>query len=355
LSACRAAFLLCLLPLLLAAAPAGQQDLDLGPVAPFTLTDRTGAAVTAADLQGQVWVAAFVLARCPDGKCPQVSQTVARLHNDLAGRKDVRFVSFVLDQKVATPEVLDKYAADLGADPERWLFLTGDKAQLDAVQHSFHVLVKGEPGQEVVPHSQRLFVVDRHGRVRGLYDGLPPFADSEGAERAEYERGLRRLKRRVDQLAQPELPAWMPKDFPAFNATLNALSGALVLLGYAAIRQRWTRAHAAMMLTAIAVSALFLTSYLFYHIYVKEGRPTRFSEQAPDAPAWVAYFYAFVLGSHTLLAVPVAPMAVWVAVQGLRGRLARHVRLARWTLPMWLYVSVTGVMVYWMLYRLYPL
>ena len=351
----RAALLVLLVPLLLGSAPAGPEDVDLGPVAPFTLTDRSGATVTAADLQGHVWVAAFVLARCPDGKCPQVTQTVQRLQRHLAGRKGVRFVSFVLDPKVATPAVLNKYAADHEADPERWLFLTGEKAQLDAVQKSFHVLAKSEPGREVVPHSQRLFVVDRSGHVRGLYDGLPPFADSDGAERDEYERGLRRLVRQVDRLAQPELPAWMPADFPAFNATLNALAGALILLGYAAIRQRWTRAHAACMLTALAVSALFLTSYLFYHLYVKEGRPTRFSDQAPGAPPWVAYLYGFILASHTLLAVPVAPLALWAAVQGLRGRLARHVGLAWWVLPMWLYVSVTGVAVYWMLYRLYPL
>jgi uncharacterized membrane protein YozB (DUF420 family) len=73
------------------------------------------------------------------------------------------------------------------------------------------------------------------------------------------------------------------------------------------------------------------------------------------APAWVGYLYLAILGTHTLLAVPTAPLALVTAYRGLRGRLARHVRLARWTLPIWLYVSITGVVVYLMLYRLYPM
>src|SRR5262249_15315305 len=162
-----------------------------------------------------------------------------RLQRDLAGRDDVRFVSFVLDPQVATPGVLNDYARHHSAEEGRWHFLTGERADLDAVQRSFKVLVKPEPGKDVVPHSQRLSVVDRRGHVRGLYDGLPPFEGSSDADLADHDRNLRRLVRRVDQLLQPELPAWMPRDFPAFNATLNALAGALILLGYVAIRQRW--------------------------------------------------------------------------------------------------------------------
>lgn len=350
----RCSTLIALLPLLLGAAGAAPVDDPAWPVGPFTLRDPVGRTVTAADLEGKVWVASFIVAQCPDGKCPRVAQTVQRLQHELADRADVRFVSFVLDPAVATPEVLQRYAMSHGADPSRWLFLTGDKADLESVQRAFKVLVKAEPGQEVVPHRQNLFVVDRTGHVRGMYDGLPPFDDGSPEDDADQERSLRLLRRHVDRLLQPELPAWLPGDFPKFNASLNALAGVLLLLGYAAIRRRWTRAHAACMLTAIGVSALFLVSYLFYHLYVKGGRPTRFSEQAPGAPAWVAYVYAVVLGTHTILAVPVAPLAVWTAVQGLRGRLANHVRLARWVLPMWLYVSATGVAVYWMLYRMYP-
>jgi uncharacterized membrane protein YozB (DUF420 family) len=101
------------------------------------------------------------------------------------------------------------------------------------------------------------------------------------------------------------------------------------------------------MLAALVVSALFLASYVHYHFVV--GRQSEFPA---EAPAWVRRVYYTVLVSHIVLAAVVVPLALFTAYQGLRGRLARHVRIARWTLPIWLYVSVTGVVVYWMLYRL---
>ena len=104
------------------------------------------------------------------------------------------------------------------------------------------------------------------------------------------------------------------------------------------------------MLTALLVSTVFLGSYVYYHLAIKHGEPTRFPSDAPDA---ARYIYYAVLLTHTPLAIAVAPMALFTAWQALRGRFDRHVRLARWTLPIWLYVSVTGVVVYWMLYQLY--
>src|SRR5262249_32928985 len=155
---------------------------------------------------------------------------------------------------------------------------------------------------------------------------------------ADFEANLRRLRRAVDALVY-EPPAFMPRDVPRFNAMLNAFSAALVLLGYAAIRMRLVRLHATSMLLALAVSALFLASYLYYPGVIKGGKPTRFTEQAVGAPPWASSLYLAVLGSHTVLAVVAAPLALCTAWQGLRGRLARHVRVARWALPIWLYVS----------------
>ena len=123
----------------------------------------------------------------------------------------------------------------------------------------------------------------------------------------------------------------------------------LLLLGYAAIRGRRVLIHQTCMLAALAVSAVFLTSYLYYHFAVLDGQPTRFSGEGA-----VRTLYLAILLSHTLLAVAVAPLALRVTYLGLRNRLARHITLARWTLPLWLYVSITGVVVYWMLYHLYP-
>jgi uncharacterized membrane protein YozB (DUF420 family) len=141
---------------------------------------------------------------------------------------------------------------------------------------------------------------------------------------------------------------------PTLNACLNASSAVLLVLGYAAIRARRVTLHKSCMLTALAVSGVFLASYLFYHFGVIRGQHVSFRERVPSAPPWVAEVYVAVLLSHTLLAVVAAPLALVTAYLGLRDRLTRHVRIARWTLPIWLYVSVTGVVVYWMLYRLYP-
>ena len=212
----------------------------------------------------------------------------------------------------------------------------------------------GEGAKKGKEHGLRLIVVDKHGVVRGSYLGLKPNTGDAEADAVFFENDMRHLRRQVDSLLEPERPAFLPRDVPAFNAALNGLSAALMLVGFACIRQRWVRMHAACMLTAIAVSAVFLTSYLYFHLIIKEGRPTRFADQAPDAPVWVGNLYLTVLISHTILAIPAAPLALVSAYFGLRGKILRHVRLVRFTFPIWLYVSLTGVVVYWMLYRLYP-
>ena len=140
---------------------------------------------------------------------------------------------------------------------------------------------------------------------------------------------------------------------PELNASLNGLSGLLLVVGYLAVRRRLIPLHKACMLTALAVSAVFLASYLYYHFVIKAAVATRFAERNPDAPAAMASLYYLLLASHTILAAAVAPLALVTAYLGLTGRLKRHMRIARWTLPIWLYVSATGVVVYWMLYRLY--
>lgn len=140
-----------------------------------------------------------------------------------------------------------------------------------------------------------------------------------------------------------------PHALPTLNACLNGACAVLLVLGYAAIRRRQVTLHKTCMLLALGVSALFLASYLYYHFAVRHGQATIF-----QGPPDVRRLYLAILLSHTVLAVAATPLALYVAYQGLRDRLARHVRVARWTLPIWLYVSITGVVVYWMLYRLYP-
>jgi putative membrane protein len=140
-----------------------------------------------------------------------------------------------------------------------------------------------------------------------------------------------------------------PEDLPAVNATLNGTSALLLMAGYAAIRRLRVGIHKTCMLTALGVSAAFLASYLYYHIVVRHGQPTTFT--AEGAPRLI---YRAILYSHMVLAVATVPLAIITAYLGLRDRIDKHRRLARWTYPIWLYVSVTGVLVYWMLYHLYP-
>jgi len=135
-------------------------------------------------------------------------------------------------------------------------------------------------------------------------------------------------------------------DLPAINATLNGISAVLLVIGYRLIRQRKIEQHRRVMIGAFAVSTLFLIGYVIYHWNVG-SKP--FTAQGPVRP-----FYFFVLITHIVLAALVPPMALITLVRGLRARYDKHARLARWTLPIWLYVSVTGVIVYVMLYQLSP-
>ena len=133
-------------------------------------------------------------------------------------------------------------------------------------------------------------------------------------------------------------------DLPAVNAVLNATSALLLATGYVLIHGGRRRAHKRVMLAALVSSALFLTSYLVYHAQVGS---VRFRGQGP-----IRTVYFTILLTHTVLAVAIVPLVVMTLVPALRARFDRHRRLARITLPLWAYVSVTGVVIYWMLYRL---
>ena len=131
---------------------------------------------------------------------------------------------------------------------------------------------------------------------------------------------------------------------PHLNALLNTVSAILLLTGYCFIRRRNIAAHRRCMLAALGSSALFLISYLVYHFSVGS---VRFEGQG-----WIRLVYFAVLVSHTVLATAIVPLVLVTVVRALRRRFDRHRDIARWTLPLWLYVSVTGVAVYWMLYRM---
>ena len=129
---------------------------------------------------------------------------------------------------------------------------------------------------------------------------------------------------------------------PALNATLNGIAAVLLAAGYILIRQRRTTAHKRAMLAALTTSAVFLVSYVIYHLNVGsvpyQGRGA------------IRVVYFTILVTHVVLAAAVLPLALVTAARGLRADFDRHVRIARWTFPIWMYVSVTGVVIYLMLY-----
>jgi putative membrane protein len=134
-------------------------------------------------------------------------------------------------------------------------------------------------------------------------------------------------------------------DLPALNATLNGIAGCLLAAGYVFIRRKRIAAHRACMIAAFVASTLFLISYVVYHAHIG-------SRPFPGHGA-VRVIYFAILITHVMLAATIVPMALVTLRRGLRLDVARHRRIARWTWPLWMYVSVTGVVIYLMLYRMY--
>lgn len=135
-------------------------------------------------------------------------------------------------------------------------------------------------------------------------------------------------------------------DLPAINAGLNGLSAVLLTIGHAFIRRGRQTAHRNCMIAALVSSAVFLTCYLIYHAHA--GR-TVFKD-----PAWFRPIYLSLLLTHTALAIVILPMVIITASRALRARFEAHRRIARWTWPLWMYVSVTGVVIYLLLYQIFP-
>jgi len=139
--------------------------------------------------------------------------------------------------------------------------------------------------------------------------------------------------------------------FPAVNASLNALSGVFLLTAYVFIKQKKIATHRRFMLAACTTSLLFLASYVTYH-YLKHLQGAAMTKFAGTG-GWRT-LYLTILTSHTILAVTIVPLAILSVYNGLKMRVPQHRRVARWTFPLWMYVSVTGVLVYFFLYHWFP-
>lgn len=141
-------------------------------------------------------------------------------------------------------------------------------------------------------------------------------------------------------------------DLPAVNGSLNALSSIFLMAGYIFIKQKKQNAHRNCMVAALITSTLFLICYLTYHFYlayVLHKGPTRFVD-----PEWFRPIYLGILLTHTLLAVVILPMVIITVILAIRKRFETHRKIARWTWPLWMYVSVTGVLIYFLLYQIFP-
>lgn len=318
------------------AAGRAAQDLSRAPLelGSFAWVERSGGRVTDADLRDRVWVASFIFTRCKVS-CPRIAAVLKGLQDRLAGT-GARLVSISVDPAHDTPEVLSRYAKSFGADPERWLFLTGDADRLrNWVVEAFKVPARAATdaeilqGAEDVAHSSKLALVDRGNQVVGYFDADDP--------------------KEVDALVQrvKKLDGGWGALLPTINAGLNGASALVLVTGWGLIRARRARAHAVAMLVALGLSAVFLACYLIYHFVVVGG-----SVPFQGEGRGLRLVYFTILLSHTVLAAVLVPLIVMTVMLAVKKRFDGHRRIAQITFPIWLYVSLTGVVVYWMLYRM---
>jgi len=302
----------------------------------FKLTNQDNQPVSDADLKGKAWIVDFVFTRC-GGPCPMMTQRMVKLARQI-NAPNVRFVSISVDPANDTPAVLKKYAQDQGATDPRFVFLTGDTAVVyDLAKSGFKVTALPATGKDPIQHAERFLLFDAKGGLRGIYHS----GDDEK---------MTQIVADANTLAATATTAdWIAR-FPAINASLNATSGVLLCLAMTFIQFRRVRTHAYLMIAAVITSAAFLACYLTFHtLKYQAGSATTLFPQSAIRP-----YYLAILLSHTILAVVIIPMIVMTLIRAYRRQWDKHRRIARPTFWIWLYVSVTGVVVYWMLYQLAP-
>lgn len=326
---------------------------DVAPELPdFSFTERDGSTVTKADLLGEPWIATLFFTSCA-GPCPRLSVDIRGLvHDQLAG-SNVRIVSFSVDPEYDTLERLQVYADTYTADPERWLFVRGEEPVIHGfIQDGLKLAVApGQPSDDEndrltarfqATHSTRLTAIDAEGRIRGYFE----CGGESGLSREEVEASFEKLVAFTRALDGPV------SVLPRVNALLNGLAGVLLMMGLYAIKLGKKDLHGVIMRAAFVASAAFLGCYLYYHFVVLpvSGGPTMYY-----GVGWKKSAYLALLLSHVVLAVINLPMVLRTFWLAHKEDWERHKSLAKKTFPIWLYVSVTGVLVYLVLYHWNPL
>jgi protein SCO1 len=342
---------------------------DVEGIEDFSFTDCNGQTVSKQDLLGKPFVIAFVFTLCR-GPCPNVTAQMREIQDRLKDY-DFNLVTLTVDPARDTAETLRQYGKDQGANFDRWKFLTGDQTEIyGSIQNSFKMPVQEltgaerQPGFEIL-HSTNIMLVDATGRVVGKYNA------QKDEEMAKLRREIRRIANnkngtkkdaadptgRVDadnildedQSAVPALPSWAAA-LPAVNAGLNGLAGVMLATGYVLIKRKQRSAHAWSMIAAFVTSILFLGCYLAYHyaLHAYTGEAgKRFGHQG----TLVGVVYLLILITHVILAAVVPVLASITLYRAWRQDWFRHRRVAVITFPIWVYVSVTGVIIYTMLYH----
>ena len=334
--------------------------LAVGELPPFELTAHTGEKVTRDDLLGHPWVAGFVFTRCTM-TCPQISLELRKLQNALPSDNQARLMSVTVDPTHDTPELLASFAEIYGADPDRWLFLTGDRKDVYRLTTvNFGVFARelfGEdrkPGFEVT-HTNRVVLVNSEGVPVRSFLAVGPTAEMEML-------ALRRIlegKRPFPEVPQPAAeepderdadhrPGWLTS-LPKVNAALNTLAAVLLVFGLGLIKSGRKGLHKTCMLTAFFVSIAFLACYLTHKtgLWQYTGVP---SKQFSGTGA-MRIVYLTILVPHIILAALVPFLASITIYRGFKQQWERHRWWAKITFPIWLYVSVTGLIIYLMLYH----
>ena len=352
-----------------AAAPDPGSAERFGSVPDFSFTEADGRTVTRADLLGAPWLAVPFFVKCT-GPCPSITTDLrTRLHDTLAGT-DIRIVSFSLDPTLDTPAELAEYRELRRIDPARWWFLTSDDeaAMQRFLTEGLKVPAQRAAAQEGVEyglsitHGTRMPVIDAEGRIAGWYElaaptivkAAPDPAHHEatiGAYYALVQARLMALAGRAYERAPSVAVGTRPySPLPLVNACLNGTAFVLLVLGLLAIKRGRRERHELLMKLALAASAAFLASYLYYHgVVQRQYGPTRYNGVGLARTA-----YYVLLISHVVLAVVNLPMVLRTFWLAHKERWEAHRRFAKLTLPIWLYVSITGVIVYLVLYPFNP-
>ena len=347
---------------------------DALKIGEFSLVDQLGRPVTQETLRGKPWVANFIFTRCAI-ECPQLmGKAYYNLHQRLKD-VDFRIVTITVDPKHDDVARMKKQSDVFSVDPDRWLFVSGPEERVyDLIRKGFKQAawenVNADEGMRFA-HSLSMIHVDKDGVIVGKYDGRN---DEQLETLAQVLEGKIKTPAKhspvaittsppvVEKQEGGPLPQWIER-LPATNAMLNTLATVLLLGGYSAIRaaqgvrgvdqdawQRYVQLHKKLMLTAFAASIAFLACYLTYHFKLQEY--TGDASRRFQGQGWIRPVYFSILITHVILAGLVPFGALAAIYYAYREKWDRHRRVARVTYPIWLYVSITGVVIYGMLYHL---